>query len=154
MEYRGKRLDDSAGTTTPLRLLLVEPDPRTALWISEMLRASWHEPMVIAHAERLADAIGSLSLPTPGCVLLDVTGMGEEWPAAAEQLRGVAAEVPLLLISDRADDEAALQALRAGAQDYLPRGICARRSCGGRSSTRSSASRPRWRSCTGRCTIR
>jgi diguanylate cyclase (GGDEF)-like protein len=122
VEYRGKRLDDSAGTTTPLRVLLVEPDPRTALWISEMLRASWHESMVIAHAERLADAIGSLSLATTGCVLLDVSGMGEEWPAAADQLRGVAPEVPLLVISDRAEDEAALEALRVGAQDYLHRG--------------------------------
>jgi diguanylate cyclase (GGDEF)-like protein len=121
VEYRGKRLDDSAGTTTPLRLLLIEPDPRTALWISEMLRASWHEPMVIAHAERLADAIGSLSLATTGCVLLGTTGMGDEWPAAAEQLQGVAAEVPLLVISDRSEDEAALEALRAGAQDYLHR---------------------------------
>jgi diguanylate cyclase (GGDEF)-like protein len=104
-----------------MRLLLVESDPRAALWISEMLRESWHDSMVIAHAERPADAIGSLALGATECVLLDVSSLGEDWPSAVEQLRGVAAKVPLIVVSDRAEDEAAIEALRAGAQDFLTR---------------------------------
>ncbi len=122
MEDRGKRLDDRFGTTTPMQLLLVEPDPRAALWISEMLRASWHDSMVIAHAERVADAMAALAKGATDCVLLDVSSLGEDWAAAAEQLRGVAAEVPLLVLADQSDDEAAIEALRAGAQDFLARG--------------------------------
>ena len=58
----------------PLRVLLVERDPRAALWIGEMVRAAWSEPLVLAHAERLEDAARDLTTTATRCVLLDVCG--------------------------------------------------------------------------------
>jgi diguanylate cyclase (GGDEF)-like protein len=108
-----------AGAST--RLLLVEPDPRAALWVGEMLRASWPLPLVIAHAERLPDALDDLALGHATCILLATTGPADAWLGEVEQLRSAAAEVPILIIGDEADHESALRALRAGAQDYLHR---------------------------------
>ncbi len=116
---RGNRLMDEGGHSAPLRLLLVEPDPRAALWIGEMLRASWPEPIVIAHAERVVDAVRDAAASPPGCIVLDVSQSAGEWLEDVEDLRGAASEVPLLVLGDRGDDETALRALRAGAQDYL-----------------------------------
>jgi diguanylate cyclase len=118
---RGNRLADDEGNSPPLRLLLVEPDPRTALWISEMLRVSWGEPVVIAHAERVVDAARDVITSATSCIVLDVSLSDPDWLEAVATMRGAAAEVPLLVVSDRADDEAALRALRTGAQDYLPK---------------------------------
>ncbi len=105
----------------PLRLLLVEPDPRAALWVGEMLRASWPASLVIAHAERLSDALDDLTLGHATCILLDTAGSAEAWLPDVEQLRSAAADVPIVVIGDEADHESALSALRVGAQDYLHR---------------------------------
>ena len=119
MNDRGKRQDDALTPTPLLRLLLVEPDPRAALWITEVLRASWPGPVVISHAERIADAIGALGPEATGCILVDTSELDEDWLTAADQLRGVAPELPLLVLCDREDEATAVAALRAGAQDYL-----------------------------------
>src|SRR5579875_3461247 len=100
----------------PLRLLLVEPDPRAALWVGEMLRTSWTGSIVIAHAEGLPDALDDLARSQPTCILLDTAGPGETWLADVEQLRSAAADVPIVVIGDEADPDAALSALRTGAQ--------------------------------------
>jgi diguanylate cyclase (GGDEF)-like protein len=121
LEDRGDRRADGAGARAPLRLLLVEPDPRVAVWVGEMLRASWREPVVLAHAERLGDAVADLAGSTTDCIVVDVSPNDPDWPAAIEQLRGAAADVAIVALSDGGDEEAAITALRAGAQDCLPK---------------------------------
>jgi len=108
---------------SPLRLLLVEPDARTAVWIGEMLRVSWRDALVIAHAERVVDALDDLAKGAPDAIVLDVGARPAGWLTAIEQLRGAAADVPIIVLADdaHADDEPAIAALRAGAQDYLPK---------------------------------
>lgn len=105
----------------PLRLLLVEPDARAALWIGEMVRAGWRDPLIIAHAERLSDAVEDLATSAPGALLIDVADGETEWLAAIEELRVACSEVPIVVIGERGDDHLALAALRAGAQDYMVR---------------------------------
>src|SRR5579864_6541528 len=101
---------------SPLRLLLVESDPRVAVWVGEMLRVSWPGPLVIAHAERLGDAVADLAGSSTDCIVLSVLPAEPDWAAAVEQLRGAAAEVPILVLADAEDENAALAALRVGAQ--------------------------------------
>src|SRR5437588_7062644 len=101
----------------PLRLLLIESDPRMAVWVGEMLRVSWPGPLVIAHAERLGDAMADLAASTTDCVVLNVAPSDPDWTAAIEQLRGAAADVPIVVLVETDDDEAVLAALRGGAQD-------------------------------------
>jgi diguanylate cyclase (GGDEF)-like protein len=114
-------VEDLVDTVVPTRILLVDDDPRAALWIGEMLRATWPEGLVLAHAERLNDAIQELLDRPAACVLLDLSLLGSDQLGAIEQLRTAAPDVPILVLAERADEDLELRAIRAGAQDYLIR---------------------------------
>jgi diguanylate cyclase (GGDEF)-like protein len=100
-------------------VLLVEDDPRAAMLIGEMLRAAWSEGLIVAHAQRFADATQELLDHGATCVLLDVPHQEGDPIAALEHLRSAAPDVPIIMLSDQADDEAGLAAVKAGAQDFL-----------------------------------
>jgi diguanylate cyclase (GGDEF)-like protein len=102
-------------------VLLVEDDPRAAMLIGDMLRATWSDGLVVAHAQRLADASRELREHGATCVLLDVTGEGAEPLARLEQLRSAAPDVPIIVLSLDGDEELGLAAVTAGAQDFLRR---------------------------------
>ena len=105
-----------------MRALLVTPDRRTAALIAEMLEATWTDGLVVAHARRLSDATHELLDQPVGCVLLALPGR-EERVAGVEQIRTAAPDVPILvLVATEGDEDEAVAAVRAGAQDYL---ICA-----------------------------
>ena len=72
----------------PARVLLIEPDPRAALWIGEMLRATWTDSLIVAHAERLADATQELLDHAATCVLLDDSRIYGDGLASLSAARG------------------------------------------------------------------
>jgi diguanylate cyclase len=111
--------DDSGQAGEPIRILLIEDDPRAALLITEMLRATWHERLVLAHTERIADAAHELAEPGATCVLLDQSLARNNQIGSIEQIRSAAPDAPILVLAERHDEEEALRAVRAGAQDYL-----------------------------------
>ena len=108
-----------AGPSQPARVLLVEDDPRTAMMIGEMLRAVWTEGLVIAHAQRVADATQELLAHGATCVLLDLPGEQSAPLAALEHLRSGVPDAPIIVLSDYGDDQLGVAAVKAGAQDYL-----------------------------------
>ncbi len=101
-----------------MRALLVTPDRRTAAVIAEMLQATWSDGLVVAHARRLSDATHELLDHPVNCVLLALSRR-EERAAAVEQIRTAAPDVPILVLADEGDEDEAVAAVRAGAQDYL-----------------------------------
>lgn len=101
------------------RVLLVEDDPRSAMLIGEMLRAAWQQGLVIAHAHRFADAAQELLDHSATCVLLDIPSEGSDPLHPLRQLRGAAPDVPIILLSDQAEEEFGVAAVKAGAQDFL-----------------------------------
>jgi len=101
------------------RVLLVEDDPRAAMLIGEMLRAAWSQSLIVAHAQRFADAIRELTDHGATCVLLGVPGQEGEPLAALTHLRSAAPDVPIIVLSDQSDEEVGLTAIKAGAQDFL-----------------------------------
>ena len=98
-------------------MLLVGHDTPDANLISEMLRSSWAEGLVIAYAERFKDAARELHDHGASCALLSIHGTDDVQSLA--YLRSTAPDVPIIVVSDRADEEVALRALRTGAQDFL-----------------------------------
>jgi diguanylate cyclase (GGDEF)-like protein len=117
-EFAGIPLGDQRGEAMPVRALLVTPDRRTAALIAEMLQATWTDGLVVAHARRLSDATHELLDHPVSCVLLALNRR-EERAAAVEQIRTAAPDAPILVLADEGDEDEAVAAVRAGAQDYL-----------------------------------
>jgi len=105
----------------PLHLLLVEDDEGDAFLVSELLKEE-DPSIVVRHVRSLAAAVESLSTEIPDCVLLDLglpdaTGLG-----ALERLRAVRPGVAHLVLTGDRDVQRGVDAVAAGAQDYLIKG--------------------------------
>ena len=111
-------LGDRLESPTPVRTLLLTPDRRAAALIGELLQATWSDGLVVAHARRLSDATHELLAHTVTCVLLALPALDDPI-AAVEQIRTAAPDVPIVVLSDDADEDEALKVVQAGAQDHL-----------------------------------
>lgn len=107
------------GTTEPVRILVVEHDPRAAVLLSEMLRTSWPERLVILQTEHLGDATQELAEHGATCVLFDVALPDSDEIRSIDQIRAAGPDVAIIALADHADEDTALKAIRAGAQDLL-----------------------------------
>jgi DNA-binding NarL/FixJ family response regulator len=105
-----------------IRLLLVEDDPGDALLIRELLRQGAPFPFELTHAERLQDAVEHLAGEETDATLLDLSLPDGQGIDGVAQTLNAAPEVPLIVLTGMDDEETALQAIRAGAQDYLVKG--------------------------------
>lgn len=107
----------SMSMSFPVQLLLVEDDLGDAVLVQELL-ADAAPQMEVVHVGTLREAEEIL----PGgldCVLLDLglpDAMGME---PVERLRRVAPDVALVVLTGHDDEHRGIEALSAGAQDYL-----------------------------------
>jgi len=105
----------------PLRLLLVEDDEGDAFLVSELLQEE-DASIEVRHVRSLAAAVDAVSIDPPDCVLLDLglpdaTGLG-----ALERLRAAEPGVAHLVLTGDRDVQRGVEAVAAGAQDYLIKG--------------------------------
>ena len=105
----------------PVRVLLVEEEPRASPLVAEMLRAIWTEGLIVSQTASLADATRELLDHGATCVVLD-SGALVAPVDAVEQLAAGAPDVPIIVLADATDAEFDGALVRAGAQDVLPRG--------------------------------
>ena len=104
----------------PVRVLLLSADFHTARLIDELLRANWSRVQLLAHAEWDAAAAQALVDYPSCCVLLDVpAGENDATLDLLEYVRLSAPDAPIVLLSAGDDEALALEAVKAGAQDYL-----------------------------------
>ena len=104
----------------PVRVLLLTADFHTARLIDELLRANWSRVQLLAHAEWDAAAAQALVDHPSCCVLLDVpAGENDATLDLVEYVRLSAPDAPIVLLSAGDDEALALEAVKAGAQDYL-----------------------------------
>jgi signal transduction histidine kinase len=106
----------------PVRILLVEDNPGDARLLRETLREAEGFPFELSHAARLADAAALF----PGCaadvVLLDLSLPDAHGLDTVRRMLEVAPEIPIIVLTGTDDERLALQAVHAGAQDYLTKG--------------------------------
>jgi diguanylate cyclase (GGDEF)-like protein/PAS domain S-box-containing protein len=76
----------------------------------------------VRHHERVGAAVADLRERDADCVLLDLGLPDADGLEAVAQMLNVAGGVPVIVLSGHDDDELALAAIRAGAQDYLVKG--------------------------------
>jgi DNA-binding response OmpR family regulator len=114
-------------STTPenrqraLRLLLVEDSAADAQLLLDLLEDAASARAEVTWVPTLAAARLALARPVD-CVLLDVGLPDARGLEGLIALRGQAPDTPIVVVTGLGDREFALQAVAAGAQDYLTKG--------------------------------
>ena len=105
-----------------LTVLLVEDNALEARLVSEMLKGTSPQPIAVTHVRGLREALDRLRTQGFDAILLDLTLPDSEGLATVVRARAEAPGAPIVVLTSRADDDLAVQAVRAGAQDYLVKG--------------------------------
>jgi len=104
-------------------VLLVEDNPGDARLIREMLKDGGSEQFAVEWSKTLASGLENLSARVFDAVILDLNLPDRQGLDTFSCLHGKFPEVPVVVLTGLNDDEAGTQAVRAGAQDYLGKGI-------------------------------
>ena len=108
-------MDGAAGT-----VFLVDDSREVRIGLSRMLRAAGYQVRVFESAESFLDELGC---GTPGCLLLDICMPGMSGLDLQRSLVGSTRGRPLIFITGHGDIEARVQAMKAGAVDFLTKPI-------------------------------
>lgn len=109
-----------------LKVLIVDDDKADRLAIRHVLRGAPFE-MDVAEAETSADCMRRLARRDIGCVIVDNRLAGEfgldllRAIRREEADRGDAGGLPVIMLTGRGDEGVAVQAMKAGATDYVPK---------------------------------
>jgi signal transduction histidine kinase len=107
-------------------ILLVEDNPDDVVIFRETL-AGWRRTNPdggvpeLTHAGSVRDALASIADRRFDVVALDLGLPDASGLEALRRLREACSEVPIVILSGFADEPTALEAIRSGAQDYLPK---------------------------------
>ncbi|MDD4118191.1 MAG: SpoIIE family protein phosphatase [Kiritimatiellae bacterium] len=109
----------------PLKALIIEDSETDALLLTEQLRAGGYDPQTrrVDNAEDLTEA---LQTRTWDIIYSDHNMPQFSSTEALEIVRSSAMDVPFIIVSGAIGEEAAVAAMKAGAQDYLMKGNLAR----------------------------
>ena len=105
-----------------MKLLLVEDSPSDAHLIREYLKGTPAGAFQVTHATRLATALACLAHETFDLVLLDFGLPDSQGLSTLTQLQAASGSLPIVALTGLDDQAFALEAVRAGAQDYLIKG--------------------------------
>src|SRR4051812_2121918 len=103
----------------PLRVLLVEDDDGDALIVEDLLEES-AATVQLLHVRTLADALEVAA--GHDCALLDLNLPDTTGIAGLQRLREAATDLAILVLTGLDDERRGVEALAAGAQDYLIKG--------------------------------
>jgi len=117
-------LAESCGRdVTSLLALLVEDNPADAELIALRLESPQETPAQISvrliHAETIASACATLQKTAVDVIILDLSLPDASQLEALHRVRKAAPEIPVIVLTGRPDEALAVEALRAGAQDYV-----------------------------------
>jgi diguanylate cyclase (GGDEF)-like protein len=111
-------LDELAEGQDVVRVLLVEDEPADRRLVEEMLLET-DEGAVLTSCTRLEEALEPVSRGLADLVLLDLSLPDSFGVEGVRRLRAAAPEIPVVVLSGLDDKQVALEAVQAGAQDYL-----------------------------------
>jgi two-component system cell cycle response regulator len=105
-----------------MQILLIEDQAKDAELFREMLREQDLNGFELTHVAMLREALEHIANGQTDLVVTDLDLPDAQGPDAIRQMRSVAPYVPLVVVTDAAGQDLAMQALREGAQDYLTKG--------------------------------
>ena len=103
-------------------ILLVEDNPADAELVRERLRdASGMSPFHITHARTLKEALETLQTTAFDVILLDLNLPETSGLETLKRIRLRNSAIPLVVLTGTEDEPLALEAIKLGAQDYIPK---------------------------------
>lgn len=105
-----------------IRVLLVEDNPTDALLVKDELLHVMMGQFMVEHVEYLNDALKRVQQKKFDVILLDLNLPDSNGVETFDRLHSVAKDIPIALLSYRADEPLAIRMIKAGAQDYLVKG--------------------------------
>jgi two-component system cell cycle response regulator len=105
----------------PTRILFVEDNPGDVRLVQEML-AAFANGCIVTHVQRIDESIPLLDSGEVDLVLLDLSLPDSTGLETFDRIRAQSPDVPIVILTGQQDIEAAREALRRGAQDYLVKG--------------------------------
>ncbi|HEY2989217.1 MAG TPA: ATP-binding protein [Candidatus Binatia bacterium] len=107
---------------SPIKVLLVEDNPGDARLLREALAEMAGAQFELTHAKRLGEALDRLDAERFEIVLLDLSLPDAQGFDTIARVRKKSPELPIVVMTGLNDEEMAIKAVRAGAQDYLVKG--------------------------------
>jgi DNA-binding NtrC family response regulator len=104
-----------------VRILLVEDSPSDAVLVASLLADEKSFNHTLTHAERLADGLAILAKQAFDVVLSDLGLPDSQGLATFIALHKHAPQLPIVVLTRDNDKELAVEAIKLGAQDYLPK---------------------------------
>lgn len=105
--------------TEKTKILLVEDQPADARLAQEALAENHAGEFDIIHVTRLQQALDCLSREHFDALLLDLSLPDADGLDTVIQIHGAAPGLPIVILSGASDEALSLQAVQAGAQDFL-----------------------------------
>jgi signal transduction histidine kinase len=106
----------------PLTVLLVEDNPDDAELLGEILAGGPGERVTLHVAETLRDGLAGLAREPVDVLLLDLSLPDSDGVETVRRARAVPHRVPIIVLTGSDDDALGIEAIHAGAQDYLAKG--------------------------------
>ncbi len=121
-----ERFAEKAGMEKPRRdsvshILVISKYVRDVRVIRDSLENSGYEPLEVESASSLSDAIEQLKRASVQAVLLSLDLPDSQGLETLEKLFKCVPGIPILILSESEEDEVARQAVKKGAQDFIPR---------------------------------
>jgi PAS domain S-box-containing protein len=106
----------------PIAILLVEDSPSDAALLQETLNAVGADQFQFTHVETLGAARARLGEQRFDVLLLDLSLPDSAGQETFLRARAAAPQLPIVVLTGASDEEAGLDAVRRGIQDYLVKG--------------------------------
>lgn len=104
------------------KILLVEDNPTDAYLLKRFLAKVQSQHFEVLPVDTLALAIHHVAQDSFDAILLDLSLPDSQGLETVERVDAAAPNTPIIVLTGLDDDEAAVEALREGAQDYLVKG--------------------------------
>jgi diguanylate cyclase (GGDEF)-like protein len=105
-----------------LRILLIEDSKGDAILVSKSIEQAMPGVVAISKATTIADALKQLSTETFDVALLDRTLPDAQEFDGLHSIQNMAPKLPVIFLTAYQDEQAALDAIENGAQDYMFKG--------------------------------
>jgi serine phosphatase RsbU (regulator of sigma subunit) len=105
-----------------IRILLVEDDPDDVWVMRNLLGDRWDAPFDLVQVELLSAAVDRCAEEVFDVVLLDLSLPDSRGLETFFAMQAQAGDMPIVVLSGYSDEQSAIKAVQAGAQDYLVKG--------------------------------